>query len=182
MEVVEVRRSRRAKRWRLEVPWGEPARLTVPERMSRSAVAEVVNQLQGWITRQRERQVPSLGLDQLAVSESEARAGARELISALADEEARRIGVTYKRIRIGAQRSLWGSCSSNSSLSFNWRLVLAPPAVLDYVVIHELCHLQVRGHSPGFWRLVGRHCPGWREQRGWLRRHGGELLAFRPQP
>jgi predicted metal-dependent hydrolase len=182
MEVVEVRRSRRAKRWRLEVPWGEPARLTVPERMSRSAVADVVSEQQGWITKQRERQVPSLGLDQLAVSESEARAAARELISALADEEAPRIGVSYQRIRIGAQRSLWGSCSPSGSLSFNWRLVLAPPAVLYYVVIHELCHLQVGGHSPYFWRLVGRRCPGWREQRGWLRRHGAELLAFRPQP
>ena len=125
--------------------------------MSRNAVAEVVNQLQGWITKQRERHVPSLGLDQLAVSESEARAAARELISALADEEAPRIGVSYERIRIGAQRSLWGSCSPSGSLCFNWPL-------------------------PGFWRLVGRHCPGWREQRGWLRRHGAELLAFRPQP
>jgi predicted metal-dependent hydrolase len=182
MEVVEVRRSRRAKRWRLEVPWGEPARLTVPERMSKSAVAEVVSEQQGWIAEQRQRQLPSLGLDQLAVSESEARAAARETISALAEEEALRMGVDYRRIRIGAQRTLWGSCSRSGCLSFNWRLVLAPPGVLDYVVAHELCHLQVLDHSPRFWRLVERHYPQWREQRSWLRRHGPELLAFRPLP
>jgi predicted metal-dependent hydrolase len=182
MEVVDVRRSRRAKRWRLEVPWGEPARLTVPERMSKSAIAKVVSEQQGWIGQQRERQVPNLGLDGMAISESEARAAARELISALAEEEAPRIGVSYRRIRIGAQRTLWGSCSPSGCLSFNWRLVLAPPAVLEYVVAHELCHLQVLDHSPRFWRLVDRHYPRWREQRSWLRQNGSELLALRPLP
>jgi predicted metal-dependent hydrolase len=145
-------------------------------------VDERERQQEGWIAQQRERQVPSLGLDRMCISESEARVAARELISALAEEEAPRIGVSYQRIRTGAQRTLWGSCSPTGCLSFNWRLVLAPPAVLDYVVIHELCHLQVRDHSPRFWRLVDRHCPEWREQRGWLCRHGAELLAFRPLP
>ena len=182
MEFVEVRRSRRAKQWRLEVPWGGPARLTVPERMSEKAVAEVVSQQQGWIARQRQRQVPGLGLDRLEVSESEARTAAREVISALVEEQAPRIGVSHGRIRVAAQRTLWGSCSSRGSLSFNWRLVLAPPAVLEYVVVHELCHLHVLDHSPRFWQLVDRHCPPWREQRSWLCRHGPELLAFRPLP
>src|SRR4051812_1821047 len=182
MEPVEVRRSSRARRWRLEVPWGEPARLTVPQRMSRDEVEEVIARQQTWIVRQREGQIPRLGLEQLAVSESEGRTAARQLIGTLADEAATEIGVSFKGIRIGAQRTLWGSCSPRGALSFNWRLVLAPFDVLDYVVVHELCHLRVLNHSPKFWRLVERHRPGWREQRDWLREHGPELLALRPLP
>ena len=98
----------------------------------------------------------------------------------LADEEAPRLEVAYRRIRIGDQRTLWGSCSTTGTLSFNWRLVLAPLAVADYVVVHELCHLRVHGHSQRFWSLVERRRPGYREQRAWLREHGPELLAFRP--
>ena len=106
---------------------------------------------------------------------------ARELVSRLAQEEAARIGVEYRRIRIGGQRTLWGSCSPRGTLSFNWRLALAPLEVLDYVVVHELCHLRVPNHSRRFWELVERHRPHWRQQREWLRAYGPELLAFRPQ-
>jgi len=105
---------------------------------------------------------------------------ARKLVSTLAQEEAERIGVEYRRIRIGGQRTLWGSCSPRGTLSFNWRLALAPPPVLDYVVVHELCHLRVPNHSRRFWALVERHRPHWRQQRNWLREYGAELLAFRP--
>jgi predicted metal-dependent hydrolase len=180
MDAVEVRRSPRARRWRLEVPWGGPAQLTVPQRTSRAEVERILAAKRSWIDEQRRRQVPRLGLDRLAVSESEARVAARELATALADEEAERIGVAYQRIRIGGQRTLWGSCSARGTLSFNWRLVLAPLEVLDYVVVHELCHLSVPNHSTRFWALVERHRPHWRHQREWLRRHGPELLAFRP--
>jgi predicted metal-dependent hydrolase len=124
--------------------------------------------------------VPRLGLERLAVSESEARSTARELVTVLAEEEAERVGVAYQRIRIGGQRTLWGSCSARGTLSFNWRLALAPREVLEYVVVHELCHLRVPDHSTRFWALVERHRPHWRHQRDWLRRHGPELLAFRP--
>ena len=127
METVEVRRSPRARRWRLEVPWGEPARLTVPRWMSGTEIESVLEERRSWIEQQRRRQVPRLGLERRAVSESEARFAARELTSALAEEEAERLGVTYRRIRIGGQRTLWGSCSARGTLSFNWRLVLAPP-------------------------------------------------------
>jgi predicted metal-dependent hydrolase len=180
MEAVEVRRSPRARQWRLEVPWGEPARLTVPRSMSRAAVDRVLTEKRRWIVEQRRQQVPRLGLEQLVVSESEARGGARELVSALAEEEAERLAVTYERIRIGDQRTLWGSCSARGTLSFNWRLVLAPLEVLDYVVVHELCHLRVPNHSKRFWKLVEGRRPHWRGQRDWLREHGPELLAFSP--
>ena len=180
MDAVEVRRSSRARQWRLEVPWGKPARLTVPRWTSRSEIERLLAEKRPWIEKQRRRHVPRLGLEELAVSESEARISARELVSALAEEEAVRIGVSYQRIRIGGQRTLWGSCSARGTLSFNWRLVLAPLEVLDYVVVHELCHLHVPDHTRRFWALVACHRPHWRHQRDWLRRHGPELLAFRP--
>jgi predicted metal-dependent hydrolase len=164
----------------LEVPWGEPARLTVPLATSLAEVDRLIAEHRHWIEGQRQRQVPRLGLERLAVSESEARVAARELVSALAEEEAQRLGVAYHQIRIGSQRTLWGSCSPRGTLSFNWRLVLAPFEVLDYVVVHELCHLRVLNHSRRFWRLVEARRPHWREQRAWLREYGPELLAFRP--
>jgi predicted metal-dependent hydrolase len=147
--------------------------------MSKVEVNEVLRDKRAWIEKQRRRQVPRLGLEGLAVSESAARSGARELVSALAEEEAERLGVAYRRIRIGGQRTLWGSCSPGGTLSFNWRLVLAPLEVLDYVVVHEVCHLRVPNHSRAFWRLVEGRRPDWREQRAWLREHGPELLAFK---
>ena len=174
-----MRRSPSARRWRLEVPWGEPARLTAPLAMSRAEVERVLQDRRAWIEEQRRRQVPRLGLEGLAVSESAARSAARELVSALANEEARQLAVAYGRIRIGGQRTLWGSCSPSGTLSFNWRLVLAPAEVLDYVVVHELCHLRVPNHSRRFWALVETRRPHWREQRDWLREHGPELLAFK---
>ncbi|HSC49814.1 MAG TPA: M48 family metallopeptidase [Gaiellaceae bacterium] len=147
--------------------------------MSQAAVERLLAEQRPWLERQRRRQVPRLGLERLAVSESEARIAARELVSALAEEEAAELGVDYRQIRIGSQRTLWGSCSPRGVLSFNWRLVLAPFEVLDYVVVHELCHLRVLDHSRRFWKLVESRRPAWREQRDWLRDYGAELLAFR---
>src|SRR5262245_31001485 len=163
MDAVEVRWSSRARRWRLEVPWGEPARLTVPQQMSRAEVDRVLAEKRRWIEEQRRRQVPRLGLERLSVSEADARIGARELVSALVEDEAERVGVAYQRIRIGSQRTLWGSCSARGTLSFNWRLVLAPLEVLDYVVVHELCHVRVPDHSRRFGALVERPRPEGRQ-------------------
>ena len=176
-----MRWSARARRWRLEVPWGAAPRLTVPRGTRRVDVERLLEEKRPWIADQRRRQVPQLCLDPSLVSESEARTAARELVSMLAQGEAERIGVAYKRIRIGGQRTLWGSCSPRGTLSFNWRLVLAPLEVFDYVVVHELCHLRVPNHSRAFWALVEGRRPRWRQQRDWLRDHGPELLAFRPQ-
>jgi predicted metal-dependent hydrolase len=176
MEPVEIRRSQRARRWRLVAPWGEPARLTAPRRMTRAEIAEVVEAYQPWIAEQRRRQVPRLELPRL--SEREGRARTRALVTEIAEQEAPRIGVRYDRIRIAGQRTRWGSCSTRGTLSFNWRLALAPIEVADYVVVHELCHLREANHSRAFWSLVEHHRPGYLEQRTWLRRHGSELLAY----
>lgn len=85
-------------------------------------------------------------------------------------------GGTYSRITIRNQKTRWGSCSSKGTLSFNWRLMLAPPAILDYVVVHELCHLRHMDHSPAFWQAVGEVFPDYASARKWLRKHGQELV------
>ncbi len=82
---------------------------------------------------------------------------------------------TWASVAIKSQKTRWGSCSRQGNLNFNWRLLLAPPAVLDYVVIHELCHLQEHNHAAPFWALVERACPDYRDHRRWLRLHGHEL-------
>jgi predicted metal-dependent hydrolase len=103
------------------------------------------------------------------------RAAAKEIAPRL-DAAAESLGTTYSALSIRGQRTRWGSCSARGAMSFNWRLLLAPEAVLDYVVWHEACHLRVMDHSPTFWALVRRHCPDYEEQRRWLRRHGAMLV------
>ena len=85
-------------------------------------------------------------------------------------------GLSYTRLTIRDQRTRWGSCSRAGAMSFNWRLLLAPEAVLDYVVWHEVCHLAFMDHSPRFWGLVSRYCPEYREHATWLRRNAGTLV------
>jgi predicted metal-dependent hydrolase len=84
-------------------------------------------------------------------------------------------GVAYASLAIRGQRTRWASCSSTGAMSFNWRLLLAPAAILDYVVEHEVAHLEVHDHSPRFWELLASRCPGWRDHEDWLRRHGHAL-------
>ncbi len=89
-----------------------------------------------------------------------------------------RAGRSYERLQIRGQRTRWASCSTSGTMSFNWRLLLAPSEILDYVVEHEVAHLDVQDHSQRFWRLVAARSPGWREHERWLRRHG-HALRFR---
>jgi predicted metal-dependent hydrolase len=100
---------------------------------------------------------------------------AREEIPPRLDAACARAGVGYTQLQIRAQRTRWASCSSNGAMSFNWRLLLALPEILDYVVEHEVAHLQVLDHSARFWRLLASRCPRWREHEDWLRRHGHAL-------
>ena len=85
-------------------------------------------------------------------------------------------GTSYSGLTIRGQRTRWASCSRSGAMSFNWRLLLAPEAVLDYVVWHEVCHLEVMDHSPRFWRLLAARSPGYREHVRWLRVNGATLV------
>jgi predicted metal-dependent hydrolase len=91
------------------------------------------------------------------------------------DAACARAGASYTRLQIRGQRTRWASCSSTGAMSFNWRLLLARAEILDYVVEHEVAHLERHDHSPRFWRLLASRCPDWREHEAWLRRHGHAL-------
>lgn len=84
-------------------------------------------------------------------------------------------GGKYTSITVRDQKTRWGSCSSRGTLSFNYRLIFAPPAVLDYVVVHELCHLTHMNHSRDFWSMVAAVMPDYQLYKNWLRDHGHEL-------
>ena len=103
---------------------------------------------------------------------------AGEVFHAKALEYAAVLHVDFKNIRVKDQKSRWGSCSSNRNMNFNWRILMAPEPVCDYVIIHELCHLVHMNHSPDFWNLVESICPGYREYKRWLKEHGEELYLF----
>jgi predicted metal-dependent hydrolase len=105
------------------------------------------------------------------------RARARQAISQRVAVRSVEMRVAPGRLSIRDQSSRWASASASGALSFSWRLILAPPDVLDAVVVHELAHLRVRGHSRAFWELVERHAPQTRDARRWLRAHAREVRA-----
>lgn len=150
---------------------GEPHRLRVrvaPVRTSRVYVAGGTIWL--LLSPGERRDAETLLVDWL-------KAQARRIILPRVRELAARHGFTYRRVFIRSQRTRWGTCSSKANLSFNFRLVLAPPEVLDYVIVHELAHLRVPDHSRRFWQLVARLYPAYPRWRLWLRRHEAALLA-----
>jgi predicted metal-dependent hydrolase len=101
---------------------------------------------------------------------------ARTEIAARLDAAVASVGAAHSGLSIRAQSTRWASCSASGAMSFNWRLMLAPEPVLDYVVWHEVCHLEIRDHSPRFWALVESRFPAWRAQRDWLRLNGATLV------
>lgn len=105
---------------------------------------------------------------------------ARERLAAACDRHAAALGRRYTRLTLRDTRSRWGSCTSDGALMFSWRLILAPPPVLDYVAAHEVAHLAEMNHSPAFWAVVARLCPDHKAQRAWLRGpEGNALQAWR---
>ena len=100
---------------------------------------------------------------------------AREEVGARLDAACARAGSSYTALTIRGQRTRWASCSSGGAMSFNWRLLLAPPEIVEYVVEHEVAHLDVLDHSPRFWELLASRCTGYREHERWLRVHGPGL-------
>lgn len=102
---------------------------------------------------------------------------ARRDLEAATARHAATLGVKVKTIRLGDPTSRWGSCSSSGTIAYSWRMIMAPPAILDYLAAHEVAHLREMNHSDRFWRHVRAICPGMEEAKSWLNRHGASLHA-----
>ncbi|MBC7142696.1 MAG: M48 family metallopeptidase [Rhodobacteraceae bacterium] len=100
---------------------------------------------------------------------------ARQRLQAACETHAATLGRDFSRITLRDTRSRWGSCTADGGLMFSWRLIMAPPEVLDYVAAHEVAHLAEMNHSPDFWAVVAGLMPGYERHRRWLRTHGGGL-------
>src|SRR5262249_30281198 len=178
---LHIRRSPRVRWHRINYRPGEPAELVVRPRASEAEIQAAIEYHTPWLERQLAIAPEArLGLDRLRLTEEQGRREARARISLIAQSEAAALGVAYSRISLRDQRSRWGSCSNRGNLSFNWRLVLAPHDVLDYVVVHEVCHLVELHHGPAFWNLVARRRPHYADSKRWLDDHGWEILASAP--
>jgi predicted metal-dependent hydrolase len=101
---------------------------------------------------------------------------AREEIAPRLDAACAQAGTAWTRLSIRGQRTRWASCSPSGAMSFNWRLLMAPAPVLETVVWHEVCHLEIADHSPRFWALMDRRFPEHRRHQRWLRRYGPALV------
>jgi predicted metal-dependent hydrolase len=196
---VRVRESTRARRLRVTVAPRRPVEAVVPRRVTDGQLDRFLAEQRPWIARKLQEfaaRQPQLGLDwpgvvwvalepRIAPSDDPAaierwyRQEARRRIAAVAEREARLLRVGYQRIGVRDPRTRWGSCSARGNLSFSWRLVIAPAEVLEYVVVHELCHLRELNHSQRFYRLLDDTRPGWRVQSDWLRDFGQELQDYR---
>jgi len=165
-------RNPRARRYVLRVDVDGRVRVTIPRGGSRRQAENFATGHAEWIARQRARLIPNIRPtgDQRALRDR-ARCELPLRLRALAA----RHGLAVSRVSIRNQRSRWGSCGRDGHICLNWRLVLMPPDVSEYILIHELMHLRRMDHSPAYWRLVAEACPGFRASRDWLRRHGASL-------
>ena len=174
----EIVRSKR-KTYGIHVATGGKVTVRIPLRGSEKFAISLAESKKNWIAScvlklqnvpvQREKTPSEKRLEAIY------RKAAREYFPKRVSHYARMLGVTYGKISIRDQKTRWGSCSSEGNLSFNWRLILAPPDVLDYVVIHELCHRKEMNHSKEFWALVESLMPEYKERRKWLRENGNNL-------
>ena len=101
---------------------------------------------------------------------------AREILTKKAESYGKYMGVTFGRIAIKDQKSCWGSRSRKGKLNFNWRLILMPEEIMDYVVVHELAHLKELNHSQAFWKIVEKVIPDYKARRKWLKEQGGYYI------
>lgn len=184
MSPIEVVRSRR-KTLSLELTIEGRMLLRAPLGCPKRVLQAFVDDHRDWVERKlRESEarrrtlaaVPKFSEEELRTLQKRG----REVFPARCAYFAPRLGVSFGRISVRRQHSKWGSCSGKGNLNFNCLLLLAPESVLDYVVVHELCHRREMNHSKRFWALVEGLCPDWRESRRWLRTNGTTLLARLP--
>jgi predicted metal-dependent hydrolase len=199
-----VRRSTRARHSRITIAEDAQVIVVLPERAPAREADDLVRRHRAWVERHvariraRRRALalrPSLAYGRVltingqpeivrattaaerAALERRLRRAARAAIVERVGARSPEMGVGVKRVTIRDQRTRWGSASQSGTLSFSWRLVLAPEWVLDYVVVHELAHLQVHGHDRRFWQFVAKHTSRATEARKWLREHHDEIRS-----
>ena len=150
-----------------------------PNRMTAAEVDKFVRSKESWIRSHLQKRSPALP----PFTEAEIKAlaaRAKQVIPVRVAYFASRVGVSYGNITIRSQRTRWGSCSSKGNLNFNCLLMLTPPEILDYVVVHELCHRKEMNHSAKFWAQVERVIPDWKQRRKWLKDNGNSLISRLP--
>jgi len=193
---IPVRVSRRARKLTIHVDVLRNVEVVVPVRTRQEEIDSLIFEHRAWLERQLAKPpkqfhlglqrddvvwIGGLALRTPPVASVDAwyREQARTEITRVVEHECERLGVGITRLTIRDQRTRWGSCTRAGALSFNWRLVLTPQAILTYVVVHELCHRIRHDHSPEFWALVAEARPTYEEERRWLAEHGPEVLAYR---
>ena len=152
-----------------------------PSRMPKWQIQQFVDSKESWIEAHLQKIASRPAQPKL--TQQELKALAKQAAKDLPERAARfapMVGASYGRITIRAQRTRWGSCSGKGNLNFNCLLMLAPEAVRDYVVIHELCHRKEMNHSARFWQQVERILPEYRDSKKWLKDNGSTLLARLP--
>ena len=171
--VIHFVRMRRARRYVMRVRPDGDLRVTIPRGGSKAEALRFAERHMDWAERQRARMIE--GRRPAAVDRELRAKAAAELPPQLLALAARE-GLTVNRVTIRNQRSRWGSCSSRGHITLNFRLMLMPPEVREYILIHELMHLKQANHSIRFWRCVEAACPGFRDAERWLKKHGPSLF------
>lgn len=153
-----------------------------PKRMSDRAIREFVASKSDWLNKRLDKIAARPSLPPLTEEELDAlKKRAKDYLPSRVEMYAPRVGVSYGRITIRAQKGRWGSCSRDGNLNFNCLLMLCPSEIRDYVVIHELCHRKHMNHSAAFWAEVERVCPNYRTHRQWLKENGSILISRLPE-
>jgi predicted metal-dependent hydrolase len=174
VDKITFTRHRWARRYILRVLDDGRVRVTLPPRGSKREAQAFVERNAQWIDQQRQQMRPRPPVERRNDVALRKRAAAELPAALLALAELHGISVT--RVSIRNQRSRWGACSSRGSITLNWRLVMVPDFVREYVMIHELMHRREMNHSPRFWRHVAAACPRTEEARRWLRTEGQRLF------
>jgi predicted metal-dependent hydrolase len=171
--VIHYVRMRTARRYVMRVRPDGALRVTIPRGGSRTEARRFADRHVEWALGQRSRVLAAQRppeVEQALRARAKLELPPRLLALAAAN------GLTVNRITVRDQRSRWGSCSPNGRIALNYRLLLMPEAVRDYILVHELMHLKQADHSRRFWRLVQAAYPAFREAERWLRKHGSSLL------
>ena len=148
-----------------------------PKRMRVEEAKRFVESKADWIEKHLAKRPPQDVAKYTPKEVEQLREQARKLVTERVRYYAPIVGVTYGQIAIRTQHTRWGSCSSKGNLNFNCLLTLVPPEVLDYVVVHELCHRKELNHSARFWSQVEQFFPDYKAQRKWLKENGTSLIA-----